>query len=492
MPQSTYEAVIGLEVHCQLLTASKAFSPESAVHGSAPNTNVDPVSLGHPGTLPVINDRVVDLAIRMGLATDCDIHRRSVFARKHYFYPDLPKGYQISQHDLPICFGGKVDVVVDDVVRSIGLTRIHIEEDAGKSLHDHDPVATALDYNRGGVPLIEIVSEPDIRTPREASLFLQRIRQIVRYLDICDGNMEQGSLRCDANVSIRRKGETRLGTKAEVKNMNSFRHVERALEFEIERQIRTVERGEAVVQETRLWDAAAEVTRSMRSKEEEHDYRYFPDPDLVPLVVDEARLDDIRRALPELPEQRRHRFHHQLGLPDYDAGVLTEERPVADYFEETLGELTRLSTDVGEQDAAKAVSNVVMTSMLRALKATDEDVSRFPIEPQRLAGMIAMRLEDRISSTAAQELFEVMLSSDSDPAELAASMNLLQVSDDDALLPIVDAVVDAHPKQLEQYRSGKSSLIGFFIGQVMRRFEGSPDPKRVRELLQERLTATVD
>ena len=491
MSQSSYEAVIGLEVHCQLLTDSKAFSPESAVHGAEPNTNVDPVSLGHPGTLPVINSNVIDLAIRMGLATGSRISPRSVFARKHYFYPDLPKGYQISQDEAPICTGGSVEIEVGESQRSIGLTRIHIEEDAGKSLHDQDPTATALDYNRGGVPLIEIVSEPDIRTPREAALFLQRIRQIVRYLDICDGNMEQGSLRCDANVSIRKKGETTLGTKAEIKNMNSFRHVERALQFEIDRQIGVVERGEEVVQETRLWDSVAEVTRSMRSKEEAHDYRYFPDPDLMPLVVDEERLETIRRELPELPEQRRRRFVSDLELPDYDAGVLTEDRPVADYFEDALDALVRTAPDVSEKEAAKAVSNVVMTLVLRALKESDAEISSLPVDPERLAGMIAMRLDDRISSSAAQELFDAMLTSDEDPVQLAEAMNLLQVSDDSALLPIVDAVIDEHPKQLEQYRNGKSSLIGFFIGQVMRRFDGSPDPKRVRELLQDKLEAGV-
>ncbi len=489
MSHPTYEAVIGLEVHCQLLTESKAFSPESAAHGAAPNTHVDPVSLGHPGTLPVMNDRVVDFAVRMGLATECEISRRSVLARKQYFYPDLPKGYQISQFDTPICHHGRVEVRVDDEVKAINLTRIHIEEDAGKSLHDQDPVATLLDYNRGGVPLIEIVSEPDIRSPREASLFLQKIRQIVRYLDICDGNMEQGSLRCDANVSIRRRGETRLGTKTEVKNMNSFRNVERALEFEIDRQIRVIEGGGSIVQETRLFDANSGETRSMRSKEEEHDYRYFPDPDLAPVVVDDQRLEEIRENLPELPEVRRARFEEQLGLPAYDAGVLTEERAVADYFESGFHELVQLNDALAEDEAAKAVSNVVMTDVLRALKETEANISGFPVDARRLAGMIAMRLDDHISSSAAQELFEAMMTSDADPEELARSMNLLQVSDDDALLPVVEEVIAAHPKQLEQYRKGKQSLIGFFIGQVMRRFEGAPDPKRVRELLAERLSS---
>lgn len=489
MSHQTYEAVIGLEVHCQLTTASKAFSPESAAFGAAANTNVDPVSLGHPGTLPVINDRVVDFAISMGIATECRIAPRSIFARKQYFYPDLPKGYQISQYDTPICYDGRVEIQLDGQRREIGLTRIHIEEDAGKSLHDQDPLATLLDFNRCGVPLIEIVSEPDMREPREAALFLQKVRQTVRYLGICDGNMEEGSLRCDANVSVRRRGETTLGTKTEVKNMNSFRNVERALEFEIARQIRLIENGGSVVQETRLWDATAGETRSMRSKEEEHDYRYFPDPDLVPVIVDEPRLSRIRTSLPEMPDARRRRFIEAMKLPAYDASVLTEERAVADYFEATFDSLVALLPDSDPVDLAKAVSNVVMTDVLRTLKEQGGSASAFAIEPARLASMIAMRLGDQISSSAAQQLFEAMLTSDAEPEVLAAELNLLQVSDDAALLPIVDEVIASHPRQLEQYRSGKQSLIGFFIGQVMRRFEGAPDPRRVRALLAERLEA---
>ena len=491
-----YEPVIGLEVHCQLQTQSKAFSPESAAFGAAPNVNVDPISLGHPGTLPVLNEHVVEYTIRMGLATHCRIAPRSVFARKHYFYPDLPKGYQISQFETPICEGGYVEVTLDasgggdggPVTRRIGLTRIHMEEDAGKSLHDQDPYATLLDYNRCGVPLIEIVSEPDIRSPREAAAYLQKIRQIVRYLGICDGNMEEGSLRCDANVSVRLRGETRLGTKTEVKNMNSFRHVERALEYEIARQIEVLERGGEIVQQTRLWDANRMETRPMRSKEEAHDYRYFPDPDLVQVAVDEALLARVRAALPELPEARARRYQDELGLPAYDAALLTEERGVAEYFESAVAALTGASA--GDARAqAKAVSNVVMTDVLRVLGERRIEIEAFPVEPERLAGVVRLRLDDRISSSGAQELFNAMLDDARPPEAVAEVHNLLQVSDEGALLPVVDRVIDENPKQLDMYLKGKESIVGYFIGQVMRGFEGSPDPKLVRKLLAERLEA---
>ncbi len=488
MAEEKYEAVIGLEVHCQLSTATKAFSPEPAAYGAEPNTNVDPISLGHPGTLPVLNERVVEYAVRMGLATHSRIAPRSVFARKHYFYPDLPKGYQISQFETPICEGGFIEVEGEEGTpgRKIRLTRIHMEEDAGKSIHDQDPYGTLLDNNRCGVPLIEIVSEPDIRTPKEAARYVQRIRQIVRYLGICDGNMEQGSLRCDANVSIRRRGEKRLGTKTEVKNMNSFRHIERALAFEIRRQIELVSRGGTVTQETRLWDADRMETRPMRSKEEAHDYRYFPDPDLVPVVVTDAWLDEIRATLPEMPEARRRRYVEALGLPPYDAALLTEERGVADYFEATVAVLAA-RMGVPPRDVAKAVSNVVMTDVLRVLKDEGLDVEAFPVTPDRLAALLHLRLDDRLGSSAATELFEIMLREDGPPEALARERNLLQVSDTGALEPVVEEVLARHPKQLAQYLGGKEGLIGFFIGQVMRAFPGSPDPKLVRKLLVERI-----
>jgi len=492
----TYEAVIGLEVHCQLLTASKAFSPESTQFGDPPNTNVDPISLGHPGTLPVLNARVVEYTLRMGLATHCKIAERSVFARKHYFYPDLPKGYQISQYDTPICYDGYVEIELvpagdgqEAVRKRIGIIRIHMEEDAGKSLHDQDPYHSLLDFNRCGVPLIEIVSAPDIRSPREAALYMQKIRQIVRYLGISDGNMEEGSLRCDANVSVRRRGEIKLGTKTEIKNLNSFRNVERALEYEIRRQIAILEQGGQVVQETRLWDAVRQETRPMRSKEEAHDYRYFPDPDLVPVVVTADLLERIRLQMPEMPEVRRRRFIEALGLPVYDAGVLTEERGVADYYETTLAALVRLMPEGDRKTQAKAVSNFVMTEVLRVLNERQIGIEAFPIEPERLAALIRLRLEDRISSTGAQEIFNTMLSDARMPEEIAEAHNLLQVSDESALIPIVEAVLAENPDKVQTYLNGKTGLMGFFIGQVMRRFEGAPDPKRVRQLLEARLEA---
>ena len=494
MRHERYEAVIGLEVHCQLLTESKSFSPESAKFGADPNTNVDPISLGHPGTLPVLNERVVEYTLRMGLATHCRITPRSVFARKHYFYPDLPKGYQISQFETPICYGGFVEIQADEeggdgapAVKRIGLTRIHMEEDAGKSVHDQDPTATLLDYNRCGVPLIEIVSEPDIRTPREAYLYMQKIRQIVRYLGICDGNMEEGSLRCDANVSIRLHGQNELGTKTEVKNMNSFRHVERALEYEIARQIKVVEGGGEIVQETLLWDADKLQTRSMRSKEEAHDYRYFPDPDLVPVVITDDVLESVRSSLPELPDLRAARYQDEWGLPAYDARILTEDRGLAEFFEAVLASLFKKTGGGDSRGQAKAASNMVMTDVLRVQNERSITIDQFPVEPGRLADLVALRLEDKVSSTAAQEIFEAMLEQDAGPEEIAKANNLIQVSSKGDLAPVVDQVLKENPQQVQTYLDGKEGLIGYFIGQVMRSFEGSPDPKTVRELLTEKL-----
>ena len=498
MAHQQYEPVIGLEVHCQLQTASKAFSPESAAFGAAPNRHVDPISLGHPGTLPVMNGRVVEYTVRMGLATHCRIAERSILARKHYFYPDLPKGYQISQYEEPICEHGYVEIVLEGdgeaVVKRIGLTRIHIEEDAGKSIHDQDPADTLLDYNRCGVPLIEIVSEPDLRSAREAYLYVQKIRQLVRYLGICDGNMEEGSLRCDANVSVRPRGQQTLGVKTEIKNMNSFRNVERAIDYEIKRQIRLLKRGDEVVHQTLLWDAHEQVTRPMRSKEEAHDYRYFPDPDLAQVVVTAERLAEIRAVLPELPDARQARFVETLKLPAYDAALLTEERAVADYFEATLAALqARAAADPAQ---AKAVSNFVMTEVLRVLNERAIDIEAFPVDAGRLAGLVHLRLENKVSSSGAQEVFNAMLDDERDAEAIAATNNLLQVSDEGALIPVVERVLEANAGQVQVYLDGKQGLIGFFIGQVMRTFEGSPDPKLVRKLLLDRLevlrNATAD
>lgn len=480
MNTSAYEAVIGLEIHVQLSTASKIFSPEAAHFGADANTQIDAVSLGYPGTLPVLNREAVAYGVRLGLATGCTIARHSLFARKQYFYPDLPKGYQISQYDTPIGAGGWVEIEGDAGRRRIGLTRIHLEEDAGKSLHGGD--ATRLDFNRCGTPLVEMVTEPDLRSPEEAGSFLTQIRRLVRYLGICDGNMEEGSLRCDANVSLRPRGETRLGTKAEVKNLNSIRNVERALHYEIARQTQLLDEGGAVDQETRLWDADRGETRSMRGKEEAHDYRYFPDPDLVPMHLTDAEIDRIASHLPELPEARQRRFIAVLGLPPYDAQVLTDDRAVADYFEAVLNALDR-------PDAAKVVSNVVMTDVLRVLAEQRLDAAAFPVAPARLADAIRLRLDNRLSSTGLQELFGVLLETDADAEAIAAERGLLQVSDDDALAPTVEAVLADHPAEVARFQSGETKLIGFFVGQVMRRFSGSPDPQRVRALLLERLSA---
>ena len=533
MPHVAYEPVIGLEVHCRLLTDSKAFSSDSARFGAGPNVHVDPVSLGHPGVLPVLNRRMVEYTLRMGLATHCRIAPRSVLARKHYFYPDLPKGYQISQYETPICAGGYVDILVRDskdredkeawkdreeqgdkegrgaapARKRIGLTRIHMEEDAGRSIHDQDPYDTLLDYNRCGTPLIEIVSEPDLRSPREAYLYMRKIRQIVRYLGVSDGNMEEGSLRCDANVSIRPAGSKKLFERTEIKNMNSFRNVERAIDYEISRQIRVVRSGGKVVRQTLLWDAARQETRPMRSKEEAHDYRYFPDPDLPPVFVTEEDLARLRRDLPEMPDARRTRFEEAWGLPAYDAAILTEERDLADYFEETVRELgvkggekaVREPGMTGEGKAAQAVkedqrlaksaSNMIMGDVLRVFKETGGAVEALPVRPDRLAALIRLRLEDRISSTAAQEIFEAMLERDEAPEAIAQERSLMQVSDAGSLLPLVESVLDDHPKQVAAYLGGKESLVGYFIGQAMRRFEGAADPRLVRTLFVERLEA---
>ncbi|MEX2600271.1 MAG: Asp-tRNA(Asn)/Glu-tRNA(Gln) amidotransferase subunit GatB [Balneolaceae bacterium] len=472
-----YEAVIGLEVHAQLLTESKAFAPVSTEFGGAPNTQVTPLCLGHPGTLPVLNENLVRFTILMGLATDCRVAEKSIFARKNYFYPDLPKGYQISQFETPICFEGHIDIELEEYNKRIGLTRIHMEEDAGKSIHDQDPQHTLVDLNRAGVPLIEIVSEPDLRTPQEAYAYLTRIKQIVQYLGICDGNMEEGSLRCDANVSIRPRGQKELGTRTELKNMNSFRNVERAITFEIERQIELVESGGEVVQQTLLWDSSKLETRQMRSKEEAHDYRYFPEPDIPPIVITEELLSEIRSELPELPNVRLKRFIEELGLSEEDARTLTEERAIADYFEWVLESLNE----------PKAVANVVMTEVLRVLNEQSITVENFPLEPERLAGLIGLKQEDKINSSAMQEIFNEMLGDKRPAKELAEEMNLLQVSDTGFIDPIIDKAIEDHPDETKRYREGKKQLIGFFIGKVMQQSKGKANPKQVRELLMQKL-----
>lgn len=472
-----YEAVIGLEVHAQLLTNSKAFAVVSSEYGGAPNSQVSPLCLGHPGTLPVLNENLVRYIIKMGLATNCSIAKKSIFARKNYFYPDLPKGYQISQYDTPICYQGHIDIELEDYDKRIGVTRIHMEEDAGKSIHDQDPYHTLVDLNRAGTPLIEIVSEPDIRTPEEAYAYLTKIRQIVQYLEICDGNMEEGSLRCDANVSIRPRGQKELGTRTELKNMNSFRNVERAISYEIERQIEVVENGGNVVQTTLLWDPNKLETREMRSKEEAHDYRYFPEPDLPPVIVGKELLDEIKEELPELPDVRFERFVNELGLSKDDAFILTETRRLADYYEEALAILNE----------PKAVANIILSEVLRVLNEQSISIAEFTISARRLTELVSLKMEDKINSSAMQTIFNEMLKSDESAEELAGKLNLVQVSDSGFIDPIIDDVIASNPDEAQRYREGKKALIGFFIGQVMKKSQGKANPKLVRELVTNKL-----
>lgn len=472
-----YEAVIGLEVHAQLLTESKAFTTASTEFGGSPNTQVTPGCLAHPGTLPVLNENLVHYIIKMGLATDCSIARKSIFARKNYFYPDLPKGYQISQFKTPICHDGNIHIQLDDYEKDIGITRIHMEEDAGKSIHDQDPYHTLIDLNRAGVPLIEIVSEPDIRSPQEAYQYLRRIKQTVQYLEICDGNMEEGSLRCDANVSVRPKGQEEFGTRTELKNMNSFRNVERAISYEIDRQTDLIESGGEVVQQTLLWDANKMETRTMRSKEEATDYRYFPEADIPPVVVTDELLDSIREELPEMPDVRRQRFMDDFNMSSEDAQTLTEDRYLADYFEQTLE----------HADNPDAVSNIILSEVLRTLNEQRIEIGAFPISEDRLAGLVKLREEDEINSSALTEIFDAMLEEEKSAEELAEEMNLMQVSDAGFIEPIVDEVIEAHPEEVERYQAGKKGLVGFFIGQVMQKSQGKANPQQVRTLITERL-----
>ncbi len=477
-----YEPVIGLEVHAQMLTESKAFCSCTTKFGNEPNSNVCPVCLGLPGVLPVLNEKLVEFVLRMGLATHCKIAPRAIFARKNYFYPDLPKGYQISQYEEPICTDGYVEIDLEDGTRKrIGLTRIHMEEDAGKSIHDLD-VDTLVDVNRCGIPLIEIVTEPDLRSPREAYLFLHKVRQLVTYLGICDGNMEEGSLRCDANVSVRPKGQTKFGTKTEVKNMNSFRNVERALAFEINRQIELLENGEVVEQETLLWDANQSIAAPMRSKEYAHDYRYFPEPDLVPVLVDEEWLEKIRAGLPELPTERRDRLIRDYALPRYDADVLTAEKEIADYFEQACRALATKSPE-----NFKALSNWVMGDVLRILKEKELSITDFPISPDRLGRMVTLIHEGTISGKIAKEVFEEMLSSREDPRGIVERKALLQVSSEIEIESVINQVLVQNEKEVQKFLAGKETVFGFLVGQTMRLTGGKANPKIVHEILKRKL-----
>lgn len=464
------------------MTHSKAFCSCSTEFGNDPNSNVCPVCLGLPGVLPVLNARVVEFVIRMGLATHCTIARKSVFARKNYFYPDLPKGYQISQYEDPICTDGYVEIELEDgSKKTIGITRIHMEEDAGKSIHDLD-VDTLVDVNRCGVPLIEIVSKPDMRSPHEAYQYLSAIKQIVTYLEICDGNMEEGSLRCDANVSVRPVGSATLGTKTELKNLNSFRFVEKALQYEINRQIALLESGGRVVQETLLWNPDQGVAIPMRSKEEAHDYRYFPEPDLVPVVVSEEQIESVRKTLPEFPMARRNRYIAEYSLPKYDADILTESRDLAEYFETTVKALKKQNAET-----AKLASNWTMTDVLRVVKERKIEVGDFPIQPERLAGMIDLIADGTISSKIAKDLFEEMLVSNDPPGVIVKAKGLVQVSDTGAIERAVAQVLEKNPEQVSKYKSGKQQVFGYFVGETMKIMKGKANPKLVNEILKKQL-----
>jgi len=472
-----YEAVIGLEIHAQLLTATKIFCGCPTAFGAPPNAHSCPVCVGLPGALPVLNRKAVDLAVTAAVALGCEVQERSVFARKNYFYPDLPKGYQISQYEQPLALGGGVTLPASLGSKFVKLTRIHMEEDAGKSLHEGFPDSdrkTYLDYNRSGVPLIEIVSEPDMRSAEEAAAFFETLRQILVWLGVNDGNMDEGSLRCDANVSVRPAGSEKLGTKTEVKNVNSFRYLEKAIQYEIGRHIDVIDHGGRIVQETRLFDAAQGKTYSMRSKEEAHDYRYFPDPDLPALVVDAARRQGIQRSLPELPEARRRRFIAAYALPEYDAALLTQTRGLADYFEETAR----------ESGNPKAASNWVMGEVLRNMKERAIDIAGVPITPAALAGLIAIVEKGTISSTVAKDVFAKMYETGRAASDIVAADGLAQISDTASLEPIVRRIVDANPDIIAEIRAGKDRKFQFLVGQVMKETKGKGDPKIVTDLMK--------
>lgn len=475
-----YEPVIGLEVHAQLLTRSKIFCGCSTSFGEEPNSQACPVCTGQPGSLPVINRKAVEFAIKLGLATHCRIAPYSLFARKNYFYPDLPKGYQISMYEYPLAEHGFIEITVQGEKRRISIIRIHMEEDAGKLKHGETPETARfsyVDFNRTGVPLVEIVSGPDIRSPQEAGEYLRRLRAILQYLEVCTGDMEKGTFRCDANVSVRPKGQVEFGTRTELKNMNSFRHVEKALDYEIRRQIRVLNDGEKVVQETRLWDADQNITISMRGKEEAHDYRYFPDPDLVPLKIDEIWIEEIQKSLPELPDQKKERFVKDYKIPEYDAEILTSTKAMANYFEECV----RLFPD------PKTVSNWMMGDLLRELKKDEREVDQCPVAPRHLAGMLSMVKEGTISGKIAKEVFEEMYRTGDLPEKIVKEKGWVQILDTGEIEGAIRRVMDANPKLVEDYQKGKEKVFGFLVGEVMKETKGKANPKLVNELLRKKL-----
>jgi aspartyl-tRNA(Asn)/glutamyl-tRNA(Gln) amidotransferase subunit B len=476
-----WEVVIGLEIHAQLATRSKIFSGSSTAYGAAPNSQANLVDLGYPGVLPVLNAEAVRMAVKFGLATGATVAPRSVFARKNYFYPDLPKGYQISQYERPIVEDGSLDIVLEDGSRkTIGITRAHLEEDAGKSLHEGLANATGIDLNRAGTPLLEIVSEPDLRSAKEAVAYMKKMHTLVRYLEICDGNMQEGSFRCDANVSLRRVGAARLGTRCEIKNVNSFRYVEKAINYEIARQLEVLEGGGAVVQQTRLYDAGKDETRPLRSKEEANDYRYFPDPDLLPVALEEQFIEAVRATLPELPDEKAARFCSQYGLSAYDAGVLTASRELADYYESVV-------RGAAAEGYAKLAANWVSGDFAALLNRDGLEVGTARVAAPALAGLLTRIADGTISGKIAKDVFEAMWAEGASADAVIAAKGLRQITDSGAIEAAIEAVMAAHPQQLADYRSGKDKLFGFFVGQVMKATQGKANPARLNELLKTKL-----
>jgi aspartyl-tRNA(Asn)/glutamyl-tRNA(Gln) amidotransferase subunit B len=476
---SAWETVIGLEIHAQLATRSKIFSGSATAYGAPPNAQASLVDLGYPGVLPVLNAAAVRMAVKLGLAIDAQVTAHSVFARKNYFYPDLPKGYQISQYELPIVAKGAIDIVLEDgTVKRVGITRAHLEEDAGKSLHEVLPGVTGIDLNRAGTPLVEIVSEPEMRSAKEAVAYMKKVHTLVRYLGICDGNMQEGSFRCDANVSVRRSGSDKFGTRAEIKNLNSFRFVERAINYEVERQIELLESGGQVVQETRLYDPDKGETRSMRSKEEANDYRYFPDPDLLPVELDAAFIESVRATLPELPDQKAARFSREHGLSAYDAGVLTASRELADYYEAVVAAVP---------EEPKLAANWVMGELAAALNRDNLEVGSGKLPAARLAGLLQRIVDQTISGKIAKEVFEAMWAQGADADAIIESRGLRQITDRSAIERVIDEVMAKNPGQLAEYRAGKDKLFGFFVGQVMKATDGKANPAQLNELLKKKL-----
>ncbi len=476
---SAWETVIGLEIHAQLATRSKIFSGAATAYGAAPNSQACLVDLGYPGVLPVLNAEAVRMAVRFGLAIDARIARQSVFARKNYFYPDLPKGYQISQYELPIVATGAIEIVLEDgTVKRIGVTRAHLEEDAGKSLHEGLGALTGIDLNRAGTPLIEIVSEPELRSAKEAVAYMKKVHTLVRYLEICDGNMQEGSFRCDANVSVRPVGTEKFGTRAEIKNINSFRYVEKAIQYEVARQIELIESGGKVIQETRLWDPDKGETRSMRSKEEANDYRYFPDPDLLPVEIDEAYIEAVRAALPELPDAKAARFVAQYGLSAYDALVLTASRDLADYYEAVVRAVPA---------QPKLAANWVMGELSAALNKDGLEIDSGRLSAERLAGLLARIADETISGKIAKDVFEAMWASGESADALIEAKGLKQITDTGAIEQAIEAVMAKNPAQLAEFRAGKDKLFGFFVGQVMKAMQGKANPAQLNELLKKKL-----